>query len=91
LNLEDNPKTNPEDNPKEVEEAKDWVHITSNPDDLEQAEVKKKNDHALGELDVPFSTEWVQEKLKEDTGMQEYYPMFSRSNEESPSPIVQAP
>jgi hypothetical protein len=68
-----------------IDEAKDWVDVTANQDNAEQAEVKNKNDHALGELDVPFSAEWVQEKLKEDPGMQEYCPDFSRSKEESPS------
>jgi hypothetical protein len=33
----------------------------------------------------------VQAKLKEDPGMQEYCPDFSRSKEEIPSPMVQAP
>jgi hypothetical protein len=31
---EDNPKTNPETNREEAEEAKDWVDITANPDNL---------------------------------------------------------
>jgi hypothetical protein len=84
-------KNNPDTNPEDAEEAKGWVNVTANLDNPEQAKVKKKNDHALGELDVPFSSEWVQEKLKKDPGMQEYCPNFSRSKEESPSPIVQAP
>jgi hypothetical protein len=46
--LEDNPETNPEDNAENAEEAKEWVDVTANPDNLEQGEVKKKNDHALG-------------------------------------------
>jgi hypothetical protein len=85
------PENNPDTNPEDVEEAEDWVKVTANADNPEQTKVKKKNDHALGELDVPLSSEWVQAKLKEDPGMQEYCPDFSRSKEESPSPIVQAP
>ena len=91
LDPETNPDHNPEDNPENDGEAKDWVEVTASPDKPDQTEEMKKNDHALGELDVPFSSDWVQAKLKEDPGMEEYYPEFSRSKEESPSPIVQAP
>jgi hypothetical protein len=51
---ENNPDCNPEDNPEDAEEAKEWIDVTANPDNPEQTKVKKKNDHALGELDVPL-------------------------------------
>jgi hypothetical protein len=47
-----------------------------------------KNDHALGKLDVPFNTEWVQRSIREDPVMTEYSEVFGRSAEESPSRIV---
>jgi hypothetical protein len=47
----------PDNNPEDAEEADDWVDVKTNSDNPEQTEVKKKNDHALGELDVPLSSE----------------------------------
>ena len=81
MDPETHPDHNPEDNPENTKEAKEWVEVTASPDKLDQAEETKKNDHALGELDVPLTSDWVQAKLKEDSGMEEYYAEFSRSKE----------
>jgi hypothetical protein len=71
---------------------RDWEEI---PEDLvtrkdhSDMQSRKKNEQALGEVDVPFTTEWVHEKLREDLQLQEYHKVFNRTAEESPSPIVQ--
>jgi hypothetical protein len=70
----------------------DWEEIPEGlvfPKEHTNIQSRKKPEHALGEVDVPFTTEWVHEKLRDDPQLNEYHQVFNRTNEEGPSPIVQ--
>jgi hypothetical protein len=61
--------------------GRDWEQVLKDsgarkdPDDLLS---RKRSEHALGELDVAFTTEWVHERLKKDPQLQEYYGVFGQ-------------
>ncbi|CAM6125094.1 unnamed protein product [Calypogeia fissa] len=81
----------PEEEHVQVQEDSDEEEPTPLLLEDQQEEVrktKKKNEHALGELDVPFTAEWVHQQLNEDPGMEGYHQTFGREKEESLSPAV---
>jgi hypothetical protein len=78
----------PDHNDQEHQEEEDQECLVMDGELPGPPELKKAN-HALGKINVPLTTQWVQDKMKEDPGMWEYYESFGRTPEESPSPIVQ--
>ncbi|CAM6104216.1 unnamed protein product [Calypogeia fissa] len=59
--------------------------------ETQKEEPLQREEHSLGVLNVPMTTEWVQEVLKHDPGMQAYYDVYGRYPEEDPSPTVKTP